>query len=188
MTNKKLPYDGKGQPVPDGVVVKVWLTFKEHTHTKLSQHVGWTYGYITHYQVQEMPVEQELPLDTSDLVISSYRDKNASAWSTQESNGIRITHIPSGIYAECIKERSAHTNRATAMDILREKLKAGWAVKPDTTTISTKLHSEIGLHLTLSRNALKVLHAKGGATLELITINQEISAIDKILAELGEGK
>lgn len=86
--------------------------------------------------VTEGVAEQEL-LAVTDLVISSYRDKNAGSWSTQEPNGIRITHIPSGIYAESIEERSAHKNRATAMDKLNHELKKGWTTK---STQSQALH------------------------------------------------
>lgn len=61
----KTPYDGKGQPVPDGVMVKVWHFNK--ALVKDSQHFVWTqkaeatnWRLVTHYQVQEQPAENEI--------------------------------------------------------------------------------------------------------------------------------
>ena len=38
-------------------------------------------------------------------------------------NGVQVTHIPTQCSVTCTEERSAHRNRAVAMEMLREKLK-----------------------------------------------------------------
>ena len=61
-----------------------------------------------------------MKIEPKDLSISSYN--TGSAWFPNQS-GIRVTHIPTGIYAECGDERSQHANKAVAYDLLCEKLK-----------------------------------------------------------------
>ena len=56
--DERTPYDGNGQPVPDGVLVKLWRELpdrKTNSKVRLSQDVVWTARTITHYQVQENP-------------------------------------------------------------------------------------------------------------------------------------
>lgn len=47
---------------------------------------------------------------------------NGSSWFPQY-NGVRVTHIPSGISAECTEGRSQHRNQFDAMEKLKEALK-----------------------------------------------------------------
>lgn len=54
-------YDGKGQPVPDGVEVKWWDN--EASGASLAGQMDWdSFGGVKYYQVQEMPA-QEQPVD-----------------------------------------------------------------------------------------------------------------------------
>ena len=66
---EKITYDGKGQPVPDGVLVECWYSFKSsisdgpriypaHTVTWLN---------VTHYQVQEQKLDVTEITDTRRL-------------------------------------------------------------------------------------------------------------------------
>ena len=61
----KTPHDGSGQPVPDGVVVKVWLNGDtDYADEGVSQGSYWGEGStITDYQIQEQPVEQATESD-----------------------------------------------------------------------------------------------------------------------------
>lgn len=45
------------------------------------------------------------------------------------SSGVRITHIPTGLTAECDSDRSQHRNRNNAFDDLKEKLYSLWEGK-----------------------------------------------------------
>lgn len=55
----KTAYDGKGQPVPDGVIVEYWRRGTEIEGRDRAERIDWDSGII-YYQVQEMPVEQPL--------------------------------------------------------------------------------------------------------------------------------
>lgn len=60
---------------------------------------------------------------------------NGSNWFPQY-NGVRVTHIPSGISAECTEGRSQHRNRFDAMEKLKEALKDWVEPVGDTVAIS----------------------------------------------------
>ncbi len=71
----KTAYDGKGQPVPDGVIVRVWFDDNKEWSTEgLVENYSWhnqlKHHTITHYEVQEMPVEQEI-VSKNNLIITS---------------------------------------------------------------------------------------------------------------------
>ena len=61
-------------------------------------------------------------INPADLRIDHY-DSDRFSFSSRRS-GIRITHLPTGIMAECDSERSEHANRKLAM----EKVKAAFAL------------------------------------------------------------
>lgn len=43
-------------------------------------------------------------------------------WTGQLPRGVRITHLPTGLVAECDKHRTQHKNRAACLEELRERL------------------------------------------------------------------
>lgn len=61
-------------------------------------------------------------LEPKDLIIEVIAT-NSSGWFPL-MNGVRITHIPSRIFAESTEERSMHRNRNTAIARLTEKLES----------------------------------------------------------------
>jgi len=82
----KTPYYGNGQPVPDEVTVRLWLTEDASHQTEgLAQDFDWSWegeGDIIHYQVQaqQPEVEQDSFKDkpTTDLVQNTIETMNVS--------------------------------------------------------------------------------------------------------------
>jgi peptide chain release factor 1 len=96
--------------------------------------------------VAVLPEAEEVDIDirAEDLRVDIYRAQGPGGQSVNTTDSaVRITHVPTGIVAQCQDEKSQHKNKAKAMGVLRSRILEA-AINEQEAEIAAERKSQVG--------------------------------------------
>ena len=80
-------------------------------------------SFASVYSYPELPADVPVDIKEEDLRIDTFRSSGPGGQHVNRTeSAIRITHLPTGLVAQCQNERSQHKNKAIAMAILKSRI------------------------------------------------------------------
>lgn len=76
---------------------------------------------LTAIRDAKLPAAWDGEIHPADILVETYA-KHQGGFILHPANGVRVTHIPTGVSAQCDSERSQHRNRHSAMEALKAAL------------------------------------------------------------------